>query len=146
VRAPDASFAYKYNDPTIMTDIPTAELCVTTWASSCPSRAAFSTSARCEAKHPISPPFRDEGRLRLAPSTAGIDKPAELQPAVEWLRQAHTTSKWTTIAPMSTPRLGNTLTVLANGNVLATGGTSADTASVSWKRPAATALDFRRSK
>jgi N-acetylneuraminic acid mutarotase len=29
---------------------------------------------------------------------------------------------------MSTPRLGSTLTLLANGNVLATGGTSADTA------------------
>jgi len=39
------------------------------------------------------------------------------------------TGRWTTTAPMIVPRLGNTLTLLANGNVLATGGTAAETAS-----------------
>jgi hypothetical protein len=35
VRAPDASFSYGYNDPTIITDIPTSDLCVTAWTSTC---------------------------------------------------------------------------------------------------------------
>jgi Hydrazine synthase alpha subunit middle domain/WD40-like Beta Propeller Repeat len=35
VRAPDASFAYSYSDPTIITDIPTSEVCVTTWTHLC---------------------------------------------------------------------------------------------------------------
>jgi len=35
VRAPDASFSYSYSDPTIITDIPTSDLCVTTWTSAC---------------------------------------------------------------------------------------------------------------
>jgi hypothetical protein len=35
VRAPDASFSYSYSDPTIITDIPTSDLCVTTWTHLC---------------------------------------------------------------------------------------------------------------
>jgi hypothetical protein len=35
VRAPDASFTYSYSDPSIITDIPTSALCVTSWASTC---------------------------------------------------------------------------------------------------------------
>ena len=35
VRAPDPSFSYSYSDPTIITDIPTSDLCVTTWTNTC---------------------------------------------------------------------------------------------------------------
>jgi hypothetical protein len=35
VRTPDASFTYSYSDPSIITNIPTSDLCVTTWASTC---------------------------------------------------------------------------------------------------------------
>ncbi len=35
VRTPDASFSYSYNDPTITTNVPTSDLCTTTWSSIC---------------------------------------------------------------------------------------------------------------
>jgi hypothetical protein len=35
VRAPDASFSYSYLDPTITTNIPTTELCETSWSNIC---------------------------------------------------------------------------------------------------------------
>lgn len=35
VRAPDASFSYSYLDPTITTNVPTTELCETSWSSIC---------------------------------------------------------------------------------------------------------------
>lgn len=35
VRAPDASFSFSYNDPTITTNVPTTDLCTTTWSSTC---------------------------------------------------------------------------------------------------------------
>jgi hypothetical protein len=35
VRAPDASFSYSYLDPSITTDVPTSELCETTWSNIC---------------------------------------------------------------------------------------------------------------
>jgi hypothetical protein len=35
VRTPDASFSYSYNDPTITTNVPTTDLCTTTWSSIC---------------------------------------------------------------------------------------------------------------
>jgi hypothetical protein len=35
VRAPDASFSYSYNDPSITTAVPTSDLCTTAWSSIC---------------------------------------------------------------------------------------------------------------
>ena len=35
VRAPDASFSYSYLDPTITTNVPTSELCETSWSNIC---------------------------------------------------------------------------------------------------------------
>jgi hypothetical protein len=35
VRAPDASFSYSYNDPSITTTVPTSDLCTTSWSSIC---------------------------------------------------------------------------------------------------------------
>jgi Hydrazine synthase alpha subunit middle domain/WD40-like Beta Propeller Repeat len=63
VRPPDMSFAYSYNDPTIITDIPTADLCVTTWTSTCRITVNYKEHIQ---------PLWDKVRQLTDPATAAV--------------------------------------------------------------------------
>jgi hypothetical protein len=63
VRAPDASFSYSYLDPTIMTNVPTSELCETSWSNTC--RITINYTEHIQ-------PLWDKVRQVLDPTTGAV--------------------------------------------------------------------------
>jgi hypothetical protein len=63
VRAPDASFSYSYLDPTITTNVPTSELCETSWSDTCRITTNYTETIQ---------PLWDKVRQVLDPTTGAV--------------------------------------------------------------------------